>query len=171
MSLPARVRCSHMQQCSNRLRFNLHQAALRRSSSTARFQRPITLTPKYLTRSLHSTPISSASPPPRTHDRGPPSEESTQTDFGKLNVLGGIAPPASSIDTCYANGFMLSNGVSVEKAGVILVGGEVFRWMPWKSGSRLLNRAGQFELLGESVGILELLWPKPGMLFSCFGAK
>jgi hypothetical protein len=162
MSFTSRARCSYMQQCVDRLRFNLHQAALHRTTSTSRIQRPLALTPKYHARALYNTPRYSVSSPPKTHDRGPASTETTQTDFGKLDVLGGIAPPASSIDSCYSDGFILSNGVKVENAGVILVGGEVFQWLPWKTGSKLLNQANQFELRNESVGILDLLWPKPG---------
>src|SRR5436305_218262 len=44
-----------------------------------------------------STAASKAKPPP-THDRGPPSKEDTQTDFGALNILGNTPSPATSID-------------------------------------------------------------------------
>jgi hypothetical protein len=118
---------------------------------------------------LHTSPIVYSSTPPKSRDRGPPSQESTQTDFGKLNVLGDVPAPTSSITTCYDDGFLLGNGQTVKNAGVILAGGEVFKWSPWASESKeqssktLLNIVGQWEIAKESLGVLDLLWPKPGI--------
>ncbi|KAF2404358.1 hypothetical protein EJ06DRAFT_469453 [Trichodelitschia bisporula] len=105
---------------------------------------------------------------PRTHDRGPASSEDTQTDFGKLNVLGDVPVPATSIDACLEDGFDLSNGARVAGAGVLLVGGEAFRWRPWveESGGRrgLLNEKGAWEVDRRAWGVLGGLWPKPDLL-------
>ena len=103
--------------------------------------------------------------PPRSRDRGPTSDEDTQTDFGQLNVLGNIPLPASAIDACLPNGFQLSNGAHIANAGMMLVGGEVFKWWPWTRGSEnqhLLNSKGLWEVPGHALGVLETVWPKPG---------
>ena len=46
----------------------------------------------------------------------------------------------------------------------MLVGGEAFVWRPWDR-RRLLNAKGQWDVKAEAWGILELVWPKPGMGF------
>ena len=69
------------------------------------------------------------------------------------------------------------------RSGVLLVGGEAFRWRPWvregcKEGTigeggvgnegeggrtgRLKNPKGQWEVQKEAWGVLDLVWPKPG---------
>ncbi|OAL39812.1 hypothetical protein AYO20_00724 [Fonsecaea nubica] len=71
---------------------------------------------------------------PKTHDRGPPSKEDTQTDFSKMDILAsaGVEEPATSIDACTADGFYLNNGVHTSGGkGVMLFGGEAFLWQPW----------------------------------------
>ena len=57
----------------------------------------------------------------------------------------------------------------VSGCGLLLVGGEAFRWRPWVSGEkeevtgRLKNVKGQWEVKEGAWGALELVWPKPGM--------
>ena len=57
----------------------------------------------------------------------------------------------------------------VSGCGLLLVGGEAFRWRPWVSGEkedvtgRLKNAKGQWEVKEGAWGALELVWPKPGM--------
>lgn len=108
---------------------------------------------------------------PRTRDRGPRSEEKTQTDFAELNVFGNIPTPATAVDACLDNGFHLDNGVKVTNGdGVLLVAGEAFAWRPWqmlKKGTNdpkrsMINEKGQFELPEEAWGLLSLVWPRPG---------
>jgi hypothetical protein len=126
-------------------------------------------------------------PKPQTHDRGPPSSEKTQTDFTELNVLGNIPTPATAVDACLDDGFHLDNGVKVTGGdGVLLVGGEAFRWRPWEASRRgdvgdakhqqrhhqelrrnMVNEKGQFEVPEEVWGLLSLVWPRPGV-FSTF---
>jgi NADH dehydrogenase [ubiquinone] 1 alpha subcomplex assembly factor 3 len=123
------------------------------------------------TRLLHfsrTEAVYSPSHPPKSRNRGPASTESTQTDFSKLDVLGGAPVPSTSVDACLRDGFKLNNGLTIAGgAGVLLVGGEAFSWRPWdareKGGSNLLNSKGQWEVANEAWGILELVWPKPGM--------
>jgi hypothetical protein len=121
------------------------------------------------------------SKPPKSRDRGPKSNEDTQTDFGALDVLRNTAAPATSIDATTSDGFALNNQMRVSGCGLLLVGGEAFRWRPWvregrKEGTvgeggagddamtgRLLNGKGQWEVQEGAWGILELCWPKPGM--------
>lgn len=113
----------------------------------------------------------SRSTKPKSHDRGPPSTEDTQTDFGLLDVLGNTPAPSTSIDACLWDGFHLNSGVKiVGGSGVLLVAGEAFSWKPWEAGTgdrklRTVNEKGQFEVEDEAWGLLELVWPKPGMLF------
>jgi hypothetical protein len=59
--------------------------------------------------------------------------------------------------------------VRIEDAGVLLVGGEVFSWKPWpkrKEGGgkgSFLNQMGQWEVGSDTLGMLGLVWPRPGM--------
>ena len=121
--------------------------------------------------------------PPKSRDRGPKSTEDTQTDFGALDVLGNTPAPTTGIDACAPDGFALNNGLKLSGSGVLLVGGEAFRWRPWiregrKEGTvgeggvgnegegggtgRLKNPKGQWEVQKEAWGVLDLVWPKPG---------
>jgi NADH dehydrogenase [ubiquinone] 1 alpha subcomplex assembly factor 3 len=114
---------------------------------------------------------------PVSRDRGPESKEDTQTNFDSLNVLGNIPAPTTAIDACLDSGFHLNNGVKLTDGnGLLLVGGEAFAWRPWKAvegaendsvaKDAMLNSKGQFELDESVWGLLNLVWPKPGM--SCF---
>jgi NADH dehydrogenase [ubiquinone] 1 alpha subcomplex assembly factor 3 len=124
-------------------------------------------------RCLHtSRPALMQSKPPRSRDRGPKSDEDTQTDFRELDVLRNTIAPATSIDACTHNGFALNNQVRISGSGILLIGGEAFRWWPWvKEGAvdaagdmtgKLLNSKGQWEVQPQSWGVLELVYPKPG---------
>lgn len=140
-------------------------------------------------RSLHTFPPLHASAPPKSKDRGPPSTEDTQTDFAAMNILGNTPAPTTGIDSCSYDGFALNNGMKVVGSGVLLVGGEAFRWSPWihegrkegtigegakgndnkgvaSEGGKVLNAKGQFDVSDHSWGVLEVVWPKPGM-FAC----
>lgn len=128
---------------------------------------PFTSVPLARRFSTHPSHLSSA---PKSKDRGPVSEEDTQTDFGSLNVLGGTPAPSTSIDACLWDGFHLNSGVKiVGGSGVLLVAGEAFGWKPWEAGEggmgnlRLVNEKGQWEVGDDAWGLLGLVWPKPGM--------
>ncbi|KAF2186476.1 hypothetical protein K469DRAFT_572500 [Zopfia rhizophila CBS 207.26] len=134
-------------------------------------------------RCLHASSSYLSPPkPPKSRDRGPKSNEETQTDFGALDVLRNTAAPATAIDACTTDGFALNNQMKISGSGVLLVGGEAFRWRPWlrkdrKEGTvekggvgdyemtgRLKNAKGQWEVQKEAWGVLELVWPKPDLL-------
>ncbi len=110
--------------------------------------------------------------PPST-DRGPPSVEDTQTDFGNMNVLGNTPAPTTSIDACLSDGFHLDNGLKIGGgSGCLLVAGEAFSWRPWGASGkgeeeeekrRMLNGKGQWDVQNDVWGVLDLVWPKPGM--------
>lgn len=130
----------------------------------------VSSSPSAFSRSLSTSPyLSQASAPPKSHDRGPASSETTQTDFNSLDVLGATPVPSTSIDACLWDGFHLNNGVKItDGMGVLLVGGEAFAWMPWGAGGKegelkLLNKKGQWEVGDDAWGVLGLVWPKPGM--------
>ena len=116
---------------------------------------------------------------PVSRDRGPESKEDTQTNFDSLNVLGNIPAPTTAIDACLDSGFHLNNGVKLTDGnGLLLVGGEAFAWRPWKAvegaendsvaKDAMLNSKGQFELDESVWGLLNLVWPKPGLFFFFF---
>jgi len=133
-------------------------------------------------RCLHTTSSLNISKPPKSHDRGPPSKETTQTDFGALDVLGSAPLPTTAIDACTSDGFALNSNIKVSGSGILLVDGEAFQWRPWiRSGQKdktfgagvkennamtgkLLNSKGQWEVDGEAWGVLDLVWPKPDLL-------
>ena len=116
---------------------------------------------------------------PANHDRGPQSNEDTQTDFAALDVLGSIPVPTTAVDACLDSGFHLNSGLKITGGdGVLLVGGEVFTWRPWKAtaggaggsgkggekGEKagMVNGRGQFELDEQVWGVLGVVWPRPG---------
>jgi hypothetical protein len=82
-----------------------------------------------------------------------------------MNVLGNTALPSTAVDACVHDGFHLNSGVKiVGGSGCILVGGEAFSWRPWISrNGKLLNAKGQWDAPKEAFGVLDLLWPKPGI--------
>ncbi|KAL2428707.1 hypothetical protein ABEF95_004619 [Exophiala dermatitidis] len=125
---------------------------------------------------------------PRTHDRGPASEEDTQTDFERMDILAnaGATAPATSIDACIHDGFHLNNGVQTRGGlGVLLLDGEAFVWAPWKAAAdadtaasspngfdRFLDsRRGILSFPQSSLGIFELVYPKPDLLIIGTGRK
>ncbi|EED16580.1 conserved hypothetical protein [Talaromyces stipitatus ATCC 10500] len=118
-------------------------------------------------------------PKPQTHDRGPRSDEKTQTDFAELNVFGNIPTPATAVDACLDDGFHLDNGVKITNGdGVLLVAGEAFAWRPWQSlkntdnpRKSMVNEKGQFELPEEAWGLLSLVWPRPDILIIGLGSS
>ncbi|KAF2730911.1 hypothetical protein EJ04DRAFT_444116 [Polyplosphaeria fusca] len=130
-----------------------------------------------------------SSKPPRSRDRGPKSNEDTQTDFGALDMLRNTTAPATSIDACTPDGFALNNQMRVYGSGLLLVGGEAFRWRPWlregrKEGTvaaggagddamtgRVKNAKGQFDVDQGAWGVLELVWPKPDLLIVGTGPR
>lgn len=89
--------------------------------------------------------------------------------------------PATAVTACLADGFRLEGGgVVSDGAGVLVVGGEAFEWRPGPllqrlrqppqqgstasgEGSGLLDGSGRFDLDAESLGVLDVLWPRPGM--------
>lgn len=123
-------------------------------------------------RNLHTTrPALLQSRPPKSRDRGPKSNEDTQTDFSALDVLRNTATPATAIDACTSEGFALNNRMRINGSGLLLIGGEAFRWRPWlQEGAssddgmtgKLLNAKHQWHVRDEAWGLLELVYPKPG---------
>lgn len=137
------------------------------------------------TRCLHVTsPLRAA---PKSKDRGPKSKEDTQTDFAALNVLGNTPAPTTAVDACMDDGFALNSGLKVTGAGVLLIGGEAFKWRPWiregrkegtigagasgdddkgvkSPGGKLQNAKGQLDIDEQAWGIIDLAWPKPDLL-------
>lgn len=83
--------------------------------------------------------------------------------------------PSTAIDACAHDGFEFNSGVTISGGfGALLVGGEAFTWRPWgregddgQGGMRgvegVINAKGQFEVPDEAWGVLEVVWPRPGM--------
>lgn len=110
---------------------------------------------------------------PTSHDRGPESQEDTQTDFAALDVLGNMPAPTTAIDTTLDTGFQLNSGLQITGGdGLLLVGGEAFSWRPWKAikgatddhvaKAAMINAKGQFEVDESVWGLLSVVWPRPG---------
>jgi hypothetical protein len=96
------------------------------------------------------------------------------TDFGRMDVLADTPPPATSIDACFPDGFLLGGGVRITGgSGALVVGGEAFSWRPWEtpgtSGKRLINAKGQWEVPDLAFGLLGMTWPRPGECASQHG--
>src|SRR5450756_886636 len=72
-----------------------------------------------LAQSFHASSNQLSSSNLSKNDDRPRSTESTQTDFNELNVFSNIPPPASSIESCMQDGFVLANGVTVQDAGML----------------------------------------------------
>jgi len=85
------------------------------------------------------------------------------------------------------DGFALNSGLKVTGAGVLLIGGEAFKWRPWvregmkegtigagasgndekgvkSPGGKLQNAKGQLDIDEHAWGIIDLAWPKPDLL-------
>lgn len=109
---------------------------------------------------------------------GPPA----QTSLGLLDILGNTPAPSTSVDICMSSGFQLNSGMRVtDGSGVLLVGGEAFRWRPWESSSststtskpnwRLQNKKGQYDIPPQSLNLLSQLWPRPDLLILGLGPE
>ncbi|KAI1752438.1 hypothetical protein F4782DRAFT_154755 [Xylaria castorea] len=112
--------------------------------------------------SFHTTPHH------RNGDGPPP------TDFAAMDILGNTPVPATAIDVCMSEGFQLNSGARVDDgSGLLLVGGEAFRWQPWlpRGEHRLLNAKGQWEIPNEALGPLSVLWPRPDLLVLGLGPE
>lgn len=95
------------------------------------------------------------------------------TDLEALDFYADVPAPATSVEACLADGFVLNNGARIEGGdGCVLVDGEAFRWRPWLcgggGGGAMLNGKGQFEVPEEAWGLFKLLWPKPGTFVCSF---
>ena len=124
---------------------------------------PAHLQPSLL-RQLHATSCLREPPAPADRDRGPPSQEETQTDFSRLDVLANTPSPATAIDMCLPDGFLLGNSLEVTGGtGCFLLNGEALLWRPWEASTGgLINARGQWECDDNAWGALSLVWPKPG---------
>ena len=122
-------------------------------------------------------PSKPSNPKLQTRDRGPPSEEDTQTDFRTLDIYSNTTPPATVVDACLYDGFHLNNGTKITKGdGVLLVGGEAFAWRPWgavasNNADGLLAGTGALDLSHPQMfGIISLINPLPDLLILGTGA-
>jgi NADH dehydrogenase [ubiquinone] 1 alpha subcomplex assembly factor 3 len=167
-------------QCTRLLSRSLTQTSYRNARPQASAPQQVARTSQRPAhRSLHTTPALFLQPrPPKSRDRGPKSNEDTQTDFSALDVLRNTVAPATSIDACTSDGFALNNQMRISGCGILLIGGEAFRWRPWLQNGwggvregeddemtgKLLNGKGQWSVDEGAWGVLELCWPKPGAL-------
>ena len=145
-------------------------------------------------RGLHVTSPLRRPPAPLSKDRGPKSDEKTQTDFPTMDVFSQTPAPTTAIDVCMADGFSLNSGLKVTGSGVLLLGGEAFKWRPWvrpgrkegtigagaagdddkgviSMGGKLQNNKGQWPVARHAWGILDLAWPKPDLLILGTGRR
>lgn len=150
------------------------------NSNTTSPTRPFSTTRSH--NSASPSKIRTHNPYAPTHkDRGPQSNEDTQTDFGALDVFdtSNTPIPATSIDACTSSGFHLNNGVKTAGFnGLLLTGGEAFTWAPWENstppttlGEFLDTRRGILNLPVETLGLLEVVHPKPDLLIIGTGGR
>ncbi|KAI1609434.1 NADH dehydrogenase 1 alpha subcomplex assembly factor 3 [Exophiala viscosa] len=166
-----------------------------KTTSSRLYARQPSSTPPRQSSPSSSPPAAAARPnahnvrAPRSHDRGPASQEETQTDFSKMDILtnAGAAVPATSIDACTHDGFYLNNGTHTAGGmGVLLLDGEAFTWTPWFANTAsvaastgaggagfaaLLDKRGILTIPVPSLGILGLIYPKPDLLIIGTGRK
>jgi NADH dehydrogenase [ubiquinone] 1 alpha subcomplex assembly factor 3 len=92
----------------------------------------------------------------------------------------GAVTPANSIDACLHDGFHLNNGQqTVGGMGLLLLDGEAFVWTPWDTNAvsnaegfgKLLDKRGIINIPKSSLGVLELVYPKPDLLIIGTGRK
>ncbi|KAK4216705.1 hypothetical protein QBC37DRAFT_84648 [Rhypophila decipiens] len=125
------------------------------------------------TRSFHSSQPCHEKPPKQklAHNNEPIPTEAPRTDFSQMDMLGQTPVPSTSIDVCSHDGFQFNSGAIISNGdGALLVGGEAFAWRPWTTTNKpLVNAKGQFELTRESLGILEVIWPRPDLLIIGMG--
>ncbi|KAM7200228.1 Protein of unknown function (DUF498/DUF598) domain containing protein [Rhypophila sp. PSN 637] len=125
------------------------------------------------TRAIHtSQPSQEKSPKQKlAHNNEPIPTEAPKTDFSQMDMLGQTPVPSTSIDVCSHDGFQFNSGAIIYNGdGALLVGGEAFSWRPWTTTDKpLVNAKGQFELTRESLGILEVIWPRPDLLIIGMG--
>ncbi|KAI1384860.1 uncharacterized protein F4822DRAFT_375222 [Hypoxylon trugodes] len=129
--------------------------------------------PKYTTaKYTRTTPCTTSSfhttAPRRAGDEPPP------TDFSALDVFGNMPIPSTAIEVCMPDGFQFNSGIKIlDGSGVLLVGGEAFKWQPWlpRGEKRLLNKKGQWEVPNDTFGLLGLLWPRPDLLILGLGPE
>lgn len=148
----------------------------------SRRQRPVAANaasyPRTHAASFHTTPAAHAS---RAQQ---PSGNPAATSLGLLDVLGNIPAPSTSVDICMSSGFVLNSGARVtDGSGIILVGGEAFRWRPWelssptstspdgKKGPRVQNKKGQYDVPPPSLSLFAHLWPRPDLLILGVGPE
>ncbi|KAK0623636.1 hypothetical protein B0T14DRAFT_545080 [Immersiella caudata] len=106
------------------------------------------------------------------HNKEPVPDQPPQTDFESMDVLGNTPVPATAVTTCLDDGFVLDSGLRIDGgAGALLVGGEAFVWKPWGQGKKLVNGKGQWEVNGETFGLLGVVWPRPDLLILGLGKE
>ena len=97
------------------------------------------------------------------HNNEPVPDQAPETDFSRMDILGSVPVPATSVDICMWDGFALNSGTKIlDGSGALLVAGEAFAWRPWGARKRLLNARGQWDVDPAALGILSLVWPRPG---------
>lgn len=115
--------------------------------------------------SFHSSPAGGLRK--RAHNDEEIPDSAPTTDFTRMDMLGTAPVPSTSVDICSSDGFKLNSGVSVyDGKGLLLVDGEAFEWQPWGPDKRLVNTKGQWEVPEGAFGVLDLLWPRPGMFYT-----
>lgn len=147
----------------------------RRAACALRSTLQTTARPALCPIALTSTTLPTRTPPTRLSIHTSPARgkgqdsvplERPATDFSSLDVLGNTPAPSTSVDVCTYDGFGLNSGVTIGGGdGALLVSGEAFSWRPWEAigEKKLLNKKGQFEIPKEAFGVLDVLWPRPGM--------
>ena len=135
---------------------------------------PLRLYPRaFSISSSHPQKRPSISIPGRTTPNFPPEGSSDPKEFlSQLDVLSGLPTPPSAVDSVFLDGFLLSDGQVIRGDGVFLLSNDVLRWRAFLQNGELeeaeakAKKTSMLELPGESWGLLDVIFPKPGILSS-----
>ena len=114
-----------------------------------------------------SIPISG----PRTTPNFPLEGGSDPKEFlSQLDVFSGLPTPPSAVDSVFPDGFLLNDGQMIRGDGVFLLSNDVLRWRALLSEGELeeaeakAKKTSVLELPDESWGLLDVIYPKPGIV-------
>ena len=92
--------------------------------------------------------------------------------LSQLDVLSGLPAPPSAVDSVFLDGFLLNDGQTIRGDGVFLLSNDALRWRALLLKGELeeaeakAKETSVLELPDESWGLLDVVYPKPGIVLS-----
>ncbi|RPA97480.1 hypothetical protein L873DRAFT_1809760 [Choiromyces venosus 120613-1] len=116
-------------------------------------------TPSHLHPQTTSLERGTSNTPLEGHNSDTPS---ASPGLSGLDIYSDLPSPINSIEALYNTHFLLTNGTATAPgSGVFLLNDSAFAWTPDVSVD-----AGRVEFGKGAWGVLEIVWPKPGILLS-----